>query len=125
MPIRFLQLFFLVMLTIGSPQLYGLIPDKDEKPTKEESTAKEEEEEKPAAKEEEETKEEEPPKIGNFALPTSQQPAGLFAFGGNIIDKGEVQLYLFADKFVGRKKITIDIDSGCFIWNHRRLVNFF
>ena len=54
-------------------------------------------------------KEEKPPKIGNYSLPTSQQPAALFGFGGNIIDKGEVQLYLFADDFVGKKKITIDI----------------
>ncbi|MBA3815375.1 MAG: hypothetical protein H0X29_02430 [Parachlamydiaceae bacterium] len=50
-----------------------------------------------------------PPKIGNFSLPTSQQPAALFGFGGNIIDKGEVQLYLFADDFEGPKKMTIDI----------------
>ena len=54
-------------------------------------------------------KEEKPPKIGNFSLRTSQQPAALFGFGGNIIDKGEVQLYLFADDFVGKKKTTIDI----------------
>ncbi len=53
--------------------------------------------------------EEEPPKIGNFALPTSQQPAGLFAFGGNIIDKNEVQLYLFADYFRGKKRIVSDV----------------
>lgn len=50
-----------------------------------------------------------PPRIGNFALPTSQQPAALFGFGGNIIDKDEVQLYLFADDLTGRKKTTVDI----------------
>lgn len=61
--------------------------------------------ENPAEKKEKE----EPPKIGNFALPGSQQPAALFGFGGNIIDKGEVQLYFFADKFVGRNKITTDL----------------
>jgi len=55
------------------------------------------------------TKTEEPPKIGNFALPTSQQPAALFGFGGNVIDKGEIQLYLFADDFVGRNRNTIDM----------------
>lgn len=55
------------------------------------------------------TKEERPPKIGNFALPTSQQPAALFGFGGNIIDKGEVQFYFFADEFIGKKKTTIDL----------------
>jgi hypothetical protein len=56
-----------------------------------------------------EKKEEEPPKIGNFALPISQQPASLFGFGGNVIDKGEVQLYFFADDFIGENKTTIDL----------------
>ena len=41
-----------------------------------------------------------PPKIGNFALPTSQQPAALFGFGGNIIDEGEIQVNMFADEFI-------------------------
>lgn len=54
-------------------------------------------------------KEEKPPKIGNFSLPTSQQPAALFGFGGNIIDKGEIQLFFFADEFVGKRKMTIDL----------------
>lgn len=54
-------------------------------------------------------KTEEPPKIGNFALPTSQQPAALFGFGGNIIDKGEVQIYFFADEFVGKHKVVVDL----------------
>ena len=48
-----------------------------------------------------EKEEEAPPKIGNFKLPTSQQPAALFGFGGNIIDKGEIQTFLFADGFFG------------------------
>lgn len=53
--------------------------------------------------------EEKPPRIGNFALPTSQQPAALFGFGGNIIDKGEIQTFFFADDFIGKKKKTIDL----------------
>lgn len=56
-----------------------------------------------------EAKKDEPPPIGNFALPASQQPSGLVAFGGNIIDSGEVQIYMFADDFVGRRKQVIDI----------------
>jgi len=51
----------------------------------------------------------EPPKVGNFSLPASQQPAALFGFGGNIIDKGEIQIYLFADEFVGRKRLITDV----------------
>jgi len=54
-------------------------------------------------------KKEEPPKIGNFALPMSQQPAALVGFGGNIIDKGEIQLFFFADEFIGKDKIIIDL----------------
>ncbi len=56
--------------------------------------------------------EENPPPIGNLALPTSQQPAALFGFGGNIIDKGEIQIYFFADEFVGKQKITVDLIPG-------------
>ena len=72
--------------------------DKDDKEDKKDKDDKDEKEE-----------EEEPPKIGNFALPTSQQPAALFGFGGNIIDKGEVQLYFFADDIAGRKRTTVDL----------------
>lgn len=54
-------------------------------------------------------KKEEPPRIGNFALLTSQQPAALFGFGGNVIDKNESQIYFFADEFVGKKRITTDL----------------
>lgn len=51
----------------------------------------------------------EPPKIGNFALPTSQQPAALVGFGGNIIDANEIQIYFFADDYNGKKKTTTDL----------------
>jgi hypothetical protein len=91
----------------------------DKEKPKEETKKEAKEESKPGEKEEKENKEskpgekedekEEPPKIGNFSLPTSQQPYGLFAFGGNIIDKGEVQIFLFADAFRGRKKIFSDV----------------
>lgn len=52
---------------------------------------------------------EEPPHIGNFSLSPSQQPSGLFAFGGNVIDKEEIQLFLFADEFIGKKRIVTDV----------------
>ena len=54
-------------------------------------------------------KEDEPPRIGNLELPTSQQPSGLFAFGGNIIDKGEVQLFVFYDQFIGHEHVITDL----------------
>ncbi len=57
-------------------------------------------------------KKEEPPKIGNFSLPGSQQPSGLFAFGANIIDAGEVQIHFFADEFVGSQRIVTDVIPG-------------
>lgn len=40
-------------------------------------------------------KKDEPPKIGNFALPTSQQPAPLLSFGQTLIGKGKVQFNWF------------------------------
>lgn len=57
----------------------------------------------------EEKENDSPPKIGNFALPMSQQPAALFGFGGNIIDKDELQLYCFADAFSGRNRLVTDV----------------
>lgn len=54
-------------------------------------------------------KKEAPPRIGNFALPPSQQPTGLFAFGGNIVVKGKIQVFLFADAFFGKKRIVSDV----------------
>lgn len=60
-------------------------------------------------KDDDNKKEKKPPKIGNFALPTSQQPAALFGFGGNIIDKDEIQIYFFADEFRGKKRIVTDL----------------
>ncbi len=49
-----------------------------------------------------------PPKIGNFSLPSSQQPGSLYGFGQGVIDKGEVQLFFYADDFVGRHKTNVD-----------------
>lgn len=57
----------------------------------------------------EEAPTEKPPEVGNFALPTSQQPAVLIGFGGNIIDQGEIQVNLFADAFVGKKRVETDL----------------
>lgn len=52
---------------------------------------------------------EQPPKVGNFALPTSQQPGPLVSFGENIIDKNETQLFLFADDYSGVNEHYIDL----------------
>lgn len=56
-----------------------------------------------------EASEVEPPKMGNFSLPTSQQPGALVSFGQNIIDKNETQLFLFADDYAGVNKHFIDL----------------
>lgn len=81
-PAKFKQYSFLLAFLLASFPLFGNV-----------NTSKPEEK-----------KEEEPPRVGNFSLPTSQQPAALFGFGGNIIAKGEIQFYLFADEFVGEKR---------------------
>lgn len=54
-------------------------------------------------------KEESPPSIGNFALPTSQQPVPLVSFSGNILDKNQTQAFLFADDYKGVNKDSVDI----------------
>ncbi len=51
----------------------------------------------------------EPPKIGNFALPGSQQPGPLVGFGQNILDKHETQLTLSASDYAGIDKHFIDL----------------
>lgn len=48
-------------------------------------------------------------KIGNFALPTSQQPGPLIGFGQNIIDKGDFQVFAYFDELKGKKKKFIEI----------------
>ena len=44
--------------------------------------------------------------IGNLALPTSQQPGPLFAFGQNIVDKGDKQLFLTVNRIQGQNNLT-------------------
>lgn len=50
-----------------------------------------------------------PPKIGNFALPTSQQPSPLISFGQHVIDKGQGIFFFFADYFAGKRKHATDL----------------
>lgn len=64
------------------------------------------------SKEDDDAEKNKPPEIGNFSLPTSQQPAALFGFGGNIIDENEVQINLFSDEFSGYRKKTLDLIPG-------------
>jgi hypothetical protein len=40
---------------------------------------------------------------GNFALPTSQEPAPLFCFGQAIIDKGDLQAFAYVSSLLGKK----------------------
>lgn len=105
-PILF-QLLLLIVLFI-TPHLQGQINDCNElRSSLEDITNAKDTSEKDMDMNQK--NEEKPPRIGNFSLPTSQQPAALFGFGGNIIEKGEIQLYLFADDFVGKKRIITDI----------------
>lgn len=47
------------------------------------------------------TEPKEPPRIGNFALPGSQQPGQFLSFGANILDKGQSQFSLMASDYHG------------------------
>ncbi len=51
-------------------------------------------------------------KIGNLALPNSQQPGPMVGIGENIIDQGQSQIFLFFDDFLGRKKFFTDVIPG-------------
>src|SRR5690349_1693638 len=53
--------------------------------------------------------EEEPPKVGNFSLRTSQQPGPLVGEAENIIDKGQKQLFIFADLLRGPDNYKSDL----------------
>lgn len=90
---RYLEFLFLNFCIIFS-NLHGLTNDCESKEVLKESTNE---------------GKDEPPPIGNFSLPSSQQPSGLFALGGNIIDREEIQLFFFADDFEGRDKVIIDL----------------
>lgn len=48
-------------------------------------------------------------KEGNLALPTSQQPVGLFGFGQNIVDKGDILGFMTMYYQSGRRKKLIDL----------------
>ncbi|MBA3813201.1 MAG: hypothetical protein H0X26_01710 [Alphaproteobacteria bacterium] len=58
---------------------------------------------------EKEPKEASPLNIGNFALPTPQQPGPLISFGQHVINKDQAQVFWFADDFKGEKKHKIDL----------------
>ncbi len=51
----------------------------------------------------------EPVALGNFSLPISQQPGPLVSFAENIIDKGQAQLFVFADAFIGKNSYLTDV----------------
>ncbi len=52
---------------------------------------------------------EEPSQTGNFALRVSQQPAPFVAFGQNIINKHQFQVYLYSDYFHGPDQHLTDL----------------
>jgi len=47
--------------------------------------------------------------IGNFSLPVSQQPGPLVGFGQNILDKGDLQFFVFPDQFKGKRKNFVEV----------------
>jgi hypothetical protein len=51
----------------------------------------------------------EPPRIGNFSLPTSQQPGSFLSLGQNIFDEGQLQLNLMVDDYMARHSHSIDL----------------
>lgn len=56
--------------------------------------------------------EEAPPKIGNFALPSPQQPGSFLSLGQNVLGAKRAQLSLFADNLSGKNQHFSDIIPG-------------
>lgn len=56
-----------------------------------------------------EDKAQEPPKKGNFAVSSSQQPGAFISIGDNVIDKNQIQLFVFTDGYKGFGKEFVDI----------------
>jgi hypothetical protein len=52
---------------------------------------------------------------GNLALPTSQQPGPLLAFGENILDQNQVQIFLAANTFLGNTSYSTNVSPGV-VW---------
>lgn len=82
--------------------------EKDPSEKKEQKTSDSKKEEEKSA-DEKQPEEEKPLKIGNLSLPSSQQPGPLVSFGENIIDKGQSQLFLFADQYKRARGYFIDV----------------
>jgi hypothetical protein len=47
--------------------------------------------------------------VGNFALKISQQPGPLVGFGQNIVDKRDLQFFVFPDQLKGHKRNFIEV----------------
>ncbi len=47
--------------------------------------------------------------VGNFALPLSQQPAPLFSFGQNLVDKGDMLVFVNYNQLKGPRSNFIDV----------------
>jgi hypothetical protein len=69
-------------------------------------------------------KEDKPLKEGNFSLKTSQQPGPLVSFGENIVNKGDVALFLFADAIVGKRDYTTEVIPSI-LWGLRDNLSLF
>jgi len=65
-----------------------------------------------------------PLETGNFSLPVSQEPGPLVSFGENIVDKGEVQLFVMSDGFFGKNTYSTDIIPGL-LWGVTENLSFF
>jgi len=48
-------------------------------------------------------------RVGNFALPTSQQPGPFIAFGQNVVDKGDTQLFTYVDYLKGQGELFAEV----------------
>ncbi len=115
--------------TIDKISIYKTIVDKSTKEANKLANAERTEtghvEVKSAEEGKRETSATAPPRIGNFALPGSQQPSLLYAFGGNIVDQGEVLVYLVGNELIGRHKVQCIIDPSVVVGINEKFSIYF
>lgn len=98
---------FTICLFLFAIQIHATGPQEETETTEKVTDKKKDEKDKDAKKEEHKSL-----KIGNMSMRNSQQPGPLIGFGDHVIDKGQAQLYFFADYLGGKKNYSIDLIPG-------------
>lgn len=108
------KLFFIILLSLTTFYIKVYAEEADQPKTKKELENKKDSESKNELeiKKDETKKETETERIGNFSLPSSQEPTPLTSFGDHVVDQGDLQFFLQADAFTGPRNYKTDVIPG-------------